>query len=1192
MKGSAVVLSLLTLQSAVAADLGIAYARQMQVRRAESWLAAQLRVYRTFPHLDRANRLIESGNLTEARAELERALVIDPHELRIRLEFAMLLQRTKNYREELRQCDLMLADSPGNVPALMYKGLALDALHRTAPAIEAFREASASPEIRTEDRSFALHSLADLYFRNGDYAPALAVLQQLVSKENSFDVHYRRAEAMLAAGDKTGAQAELGAARKVAKTEEEVYHSSRGIADLAIAQKDWKAADRGLTALINQNPTKSSYMAEKAEVAYQSGEYQQADLWARLALKVGLPAEQKARMLRLLVETARKIHDWPEVRQSLLDALAAAPDDPGILRALAQGSWTHKEIPEAIKWGCQTADRTKQPEDREFLANTYVAAGRYREAIPIFAELLSETGNPRIVPLLGNSLEHDGRDTEAAAVYDAHPGGGFALHAALIYHRTGAEGKEFERLNTALSGHLGAADLRSASQMRGFILLRRGEVEAARRDLMVAAQSGKPGIELWTALAQANLKLRNFVDAQQFARKAAAIKDDPYLERLLAEAEIGSGGVDQALVIYRRLAAQSGDPGIYKTIADIESRRQHLEAAATAYAEAFEHGGSVDWLQLQQSAQSWYLAGDWRKAEQTAIRFLALAQPPADQKAAMEEQLGYIEVNLTNDRKAIDWWTAALSHGRDSTVLHADLGFALMRQEQWEPAVDHLRIAKEQRPAPKIDANIAIAYQKLGKPGLAIPYLKSALETESAPAGWRQLGYLYFEEKQFTEAADAWRKANANEPDPDLLFLLARALRLSGQLPEAANALARVPPKPAADYFDERAALETTQGQFEKAFEDARRANELEPAAGRAFDLGNLGRKLKRSREAASYLESAYDADPNNVQYAEALGYAYLDLKRDAEAVRLLEQVVKQDPNAVRVFADLGYAQMRLARNSQATESFKRAIDYSRLPGSTADTYPLRSEVSRLNDTLSLTLYQSYSAGSRGALSQGGVIPSQGGAVVAWTPPVIGMRDDRVFQVFARTLFSQEPHSLAVDGDTLQASAGIRYKPFTKQNVDFSFERLFGAGGTALNAWLLQAEAAWARGDTLRPGRPRWNYTMLYGDAARFFNANSFSAFYGEARQGISFNLRNQFVLTPHLIADFRFEDPEHYIGSYAEGGGGLSFRILACESRYRIHRMEYEFLLQYKAGSFLHTSPGIPARGFNGLVISGIARF
>jgi tetratricopeptide (TPR) repeat protein len=670
------------------------------------------------------------------------------------------------------------------------------------------------------------------------------------------------------------------------------------------------------------------------------------------------------------------------------------------------------------------------------------------------------------------------------------------------------------------------------------------------------------------------------------------MNDDPYLERLLAEAEMESGAGDQALAIYRKLAAQIGDPAIDTTIGDIESRRQHFEAAAMAYTAAFEHGGSVDWTQLKQSAQSWYLAADWRKAEQTALRFLALANPPADQKAATEEQLGYIEVNLANDKKAIDCWTAALSHGRDSTVLHADLGFALMRQEQWEPALDHLRIAKGQKPAPKIDANIAIAYQKLGKPGLAISYLKNALEAEPAPAGWRQLGYLYFEEKQYPEAAGAWRKANPKESDPDLLFLLARALRLGGQLPEAANALAHVPPRQVAGYFDERAALETAQGQFEKAFEDARRANELEPAAARAFDLGNLARKLKRSREAASYLESAYDADPDNVQYAEALAYAYLDLKRDAEAVRLLEQVAKQDPNAVRVFADLGYAQMRLARNSQATESFKRAIDYSRLPGSTAATYPLRSEVSRLNETLSLTLYQSYSAGSRGALSQGGVIPSQGGAVVAWTPPAIGMRDGRVFQVFARTLFSQEPHSLAVDDDTLQAGAGIRYTPFAKQNVDFSLEKLFAAGNTALNAWLLQAEAAWARGDTLRPGQPRWNYTLLYGDAARFFNANSFNAFYGEARQGISFNLRNQFVLTPHLIADFRFEDPERYIGSYAEGGGGLSFRILAGESRYRIHRMEYEFLLQYKAGSFLHTPAGIPARGFNGLVISGIARF
>jgi tetratricopeptide (TPR) repeat protein len=1197
MKRNLFALLILGLQLASAADFAVSYARQLQAQREENWLARELRIYRAFPHLDRANRLIAAGQLSDARTELERTLIIDPQDLRTRLELAMLLHRTRNYREELRQCNLILTEKPGNVPALLYQGLALEALNRTAPAIGAFRTAAASSEIQPDDRTFALDNLADLYYRNGDYTRSLETLQQLARTRNTFDVHYRTAETLLAMKDKAGAQQAFRAARAVAKTPAEIFHASRGMADLAIAREDWRAADSGLTSLVKQSPRNPSYMAEKAEISYQSGDYQQADLWARLALKVGgLPAEQKLHMLRLVTEIARKIHDWPEVRQSLLDALESAPNDQGILRALAQGAWTHKDLAEAVKWGGTLAAASNLPADREFLANALIAEGRYRESIPLLEKLLAESNQPRLALSLASALEHAGRDAEAAAVYDAHPSPAFAFRAALIYDRLGQEDKEFDRLNTALAGGLGAVESRAASQMRGFILLRRGQLEPARQDLIAAAQSGKPGIELLTALAQFNLKLSNFGDAAQYARRAIALKDDTYLERVLAEAEVGSGHVDRALVIYRSLAAHGNDrpfqTEMFSTIGNLEAQRQHLDVAANAYTAAFTRGGSVDWKLLQQAVQAWDLAGNGQKAEQSANRFLSLANVPADQKAAMEEQLGYIEIKLANHKKAVEYLTAAQNHGRDSAALHADLGFTLMRLEQWEPALDQLKLAVAQEPASKTNYSIAIAYEKLGKPGLAIPYLKSALAREPGATGWKQLGYLYFAEKQYGPAADAWAQAIALQPDPEIAFPMARALRLAGRLDQAAAALARVPQSKTADYYDERAALETAQGHLEAAIADARRANELAPTAARAFDLGSLALKLKRTREAAGYLEAAYDADPQNIQYAEALAYAYLDLKRDAEAVRLFEQVVKQDPNAARVFADLGYAQMRLARNSQATESFKRAIDYARLPGSTGDTYPLRAEVSHLSDPLSLTIYQSYSAGTRGALSEGGVIPSQGGAVIAWTPPVIGLRDDRVFQVFARTLFSENPHSLAVDANSLEASAGVRYKPFAQENIDFSFERLFRAGDNALNAWLFQAEAAWARGTSLRPGERHWNYTMFYGDAARFFNRDSFNAFYGEAREGVSFNLGNRAVLTPHVVADFRLENPERYIGSYAEAGGGVSLRILAGESQYRIHRMEYEFLLQYKAGSFLHTPLGMTARSFDGLVLSGVARF
>ena len=104
------------------------YQDQLRVQREENWFQQQLRMFRTYPHLDRAYRLIDSNRLSEARAELDAALAVDPRDPQARLTYMLLLHRLQAYSELISHADRLIGAHPGFVPALLYRGLAHQAL--------------------------------------------------------------------------------------------------------------------------------------------------------------------------------------------------------------------------------------------------------------------------------------------------------------------------------------------------------------------------------------------------------------------------------------------------------------------------------------------------------------------------------------------------------------------------------------------------------------------------------------------------------------------------------------------------------------------------------------------------------------------------------------------------------------------------------------------------------------------------------------------------------------------------------------------------------------------------------------------------------------------------------------------------------------------------------------------------------
>src|SRR5262245_8680760 len=99
------------------------YLNTLVVERTENWLQREIRTFRTFPHLDRAYRLMVENKLQEARSELERYLEIDPKDLQVRATFMVLRHRMKDYPGVVQQADLVLSTRQMFVPALLYRGL-------------------------------------------------------------------------------------------------------------------------------------------------------------------------------------------------------------------------------------------------------------------------------------------------------------------------------------------------------------------------------------------------------------------------------------------------------------------------------------------------------------------------------------------------------------------------------------------------------------------------------------------------------------------------------------------------------------------------------------------------------------------------------------------------------------------------------------------------------------------------------------------------------------------------------------------------------------------------------------------------------------------------------------------------------------------------------------------------------------
>jgi adsorption protein A len=1316
--GCVVVALLVRIAHAEPPDFLHRYQDQLKVQREENWFQQQIRIFRTYPHLDRAYRLMDRNALSEARAELEAALAVDPRDPQARLTYMMLLHRLQAYPELIRQANMLVGAHPGFVPALLYRGLAHQALGETATAIADFAAAANNASVQEPDRLFALNMVADLAITQQRYPEALAALERFPTEHRDFTWYVRQGVVLEASNRFEDVKATYQQAYALAPGVEEKGYALRALGTISQKYQDWESAQRAFAAALALKPHDPGLLRTLADIAYAQKDFAEtarrlqqlqasgnatkqdrewlaqilqashdyhaaaAELTAllaaleapaerhRVAMTLGslyMEAAQFAEAARAFAEAAHLHRDLPtlaalaqayahsgqwaptrtilketlqepqhaeqhlqlgllavqagdaatalqhlklalagplpaaekvlaykqqgymhhkarryaQAQQAFAAAAALQPQDPDLLRAEAETAYARKALPDTARLLQQLyALGQATPQDRERLAQVFLAMHQDHRAAEEYVRLLpalpAAADRHRVSMALGHLYSDVGQFRDAASAFDAaarlQADLPTLLALAQAHERTG----ELTAAITALQRALPFDRSGEIPLKLGVLYHQVGEEHEALRSLSAALQGTLSSDKKAFGYQQQGLlyhQLARYAEARNALEQAVSLSpQDPTLYAALGQTYLQLAAMPEAIAALQQSAVLRATPTT-------------LHSLALAYTRAQQ----------------------WQNAVDTTRRLLTFPELSAAQRGEAFAHLGVLYSHLAQDAQAADAFREAIARGRESE--RSQLGFTLAKLGQWSKALTQFHLVHSHNPTPRSALAMGRAYAALGKTGLALPYFQQALQHKDTLTDaeqqqlYTEMGALYAEEADYLRAAETWEQAlTFGAPPPELALQLGRSQRLSGQLSSAERTLQAIAAETwssalEAQRLDELAALYAQTGQVEKAMTAWQQANALQPSADRHFRLGQAAQTMHRTPEALQHFQMAVALEPHNEHYALALAYVYKETQQSDAALRLFEMALERAPDNVSLYKELAYLHLHQGHNDTAVHRFQQGIDQelNALQFAEGDTRALardidqmRSEVQRLTHRFDLTLYQAWRSNTQTVRTSPsvfgeGAIPSQGGLELAYQPPGVGFRDERVFQIFGRVLWGTEPRSLKVDDDSLQGSLGVRYKPFKSLNAYFSAERLVKIGQQAENNWLLRVTYGWDQGTRLKTGEALWNYRFLYGDLGYFVEHPSNVAFYGEARQGLALKVGNAVMLAPHLVLDGRYQTLQAHRNAYLEGGLGASLKYFFNATRYTTPRSSLELLIQYKIGLIESAS---------GWVVTGIVQF
>ena len=396
---------------------------------------------------------------------------------------------------------------------------------------------------------------------------------------------------------------------------------------------------------------------------------------------------------------------------------------------------------------------------------------------------------------------------------------------------------------------------------------------------------------------------------------------------------------------------------------------------------------------------------------------------------------------------------------------------------------------------------------------------------------------------------------------------------------------------------------EINLGNNEDAIKYLSGAIELVPSLYTAYYLRGIAyHKIEENEDAEKdYLVYRDSSDIISRKFWGDLAIVEGQLKKYDEGIVALNKALEIYPYDIDTLEEAGYQYMKAISNKNAEVSFATAIGIYNdivplLEGSNSVEYAdnnsaMKREYSKLNHVFGGGIYfakTDYDLPAPVAVASiGGALPSQAGVEVNYRPPVLGFRNEKIFDLFARVYGNLKNDSWSMDRDSYQFGFGARYNPFRKINALISAEKLTKLGKNSEDNFLLRVLDSIDWGQKPKGGRKYQLAGRLYADGGYFLQSRRRWYYYIDAREGLTWYAGDKILVTfPQVLGIVRYEtdDISHYL-SYNMVGVGINGRFLEREAKRTIERGYIDMYLQYVWGWFWEKPVDLDDKSFEGVV-------
>jgi len=1019
------------------------------------------------------------------------------------------------------------------------------------------------------------------------------------------------------------------------------------LAECAIALEHWAEAATELRAALQRtdNPAMRALLNLKRGFAlFNLDQYAEADdALAQAALfydsppelldilrQRGLLAYREERFAAAAAFYSRHLdHAFDEaVALSLLDALQQADEHVEALRA-GQAF--------AAREGTSAAFLLNV---RERLLDLYILQEDHAKAMEAAELLHQETGELRFLRIAATAAAEAGRLEEASSLFRAFLSLSYDADAALSFHyvlrKRGealhAEGRPEGEVRALLAESIPfltrmIEDTDTPQHLRQTARYELAGLYRARRELDAAASLLKALVEDPSAPLPlrhtARYELALIHREQRNTDAAAAL-----LKALIVDPDVPADLQRSARYELAQIARTRGEMDAYASL---------MQALIADLPEG---------LLLYEYAMHLYGSGRYDQAEVHLSQAFDVLEDPA---LLYQVCKAMSDIHLVRHQpaEAIRWLEQGREYGEPDRYWQLNMARAEYQLERYDDTIARLLPIAGDEDLFHMYIGFSFYNRMPQMPGLALEHMNRVgepdrLAKEEQFNFFANRAYLHFDQHMDAQALDDIGQALARHPSRNLELVRLRAFLRSGLFNEVLDRGRELVDAPVPARAPEGWPPSPTAAQPEEP--DAASDAENSAFLGQVLEvMGTASYRMEQWRDAAIQLSQALELNPDLLQarYLRGLSHARLgeldearedflalaeqadrfpgtflgdlafllgDLEEYESGTAWMDRSLERYPFDIDAWQERGYQSMKDHRNRDARESFAAAIRlYDEIlpyvePDQEAETYEetrlsLKQEYTKLDKVWSVQLYGQRTDFdfSESALPQGvpaestrGALLSQGGASIGYRPPRIGFRDEKTLDLFVRVLANLEPDSWQPDEDSYQGGLGLMYKPFTRHNYLFGFERLFKIGSNSEDNWLWRNTYGLEGGE--RPPRHQevWLYRRLYGEASYYLEAPRRWVYVGQGQIGPSYALKRNLLLTfPEALVYGRYQDDDPSgVGTYWYYGPGLNISLLEGERELTRDRWSLSGYAHYVWGRFEKAPDGLDDNDFEGWII------